>query len=126
MGHSRLRRFGEIRVEEYSGLDAIARWAEGIDKHGPAFAAWVALGNDGAEAISEFEDRYQGEWVSIEPYATNMLDELGVESVLDDVPAWLQPYVEVDEEGFARDLELGGDIITAETPEGGVWVWSGM
>ena len=55
----------------------------------------------------------------------NMLDELDAERVVADAPRWLQPYLKLDVEGFARDQELGGDIVTAETPEGGVWVWSG-
>jgi hypothetical protein len=37
----------------------------------------------------------------------------------------LQPYLKIDVSGFARDLDLGGDVIKVEKPEGGVWVWRG-
>ena len=53
-----------------------------------------------------------------------MLDELDAQRYVNDAPAWLQPYLKIDEAGFARDLEIGGDIMTAQTPDGGVWVWS--
>lgn len=118
--------FGEIRVDENDNLSTIASWAEGLQKHGLAFAAWVAhVGERTEDSIAQFEDRYQGEWGSVETYAENMLDELDAHRYVNDAPGWLQPYLKIDEAGFARDLELGCDIITAETPEGRVWVWSG-
>ena len=35
-----------------------------------------------------------------------------------------QPYVQVDVEGFARDLELSGDVLTSEG-DSGVYVFEG-
>lgn len=118
--------FGDIRIGEYQSLSTVATWAAGLEKHGLAFGAWVAhVGEESSDSIEQFEDRYQGEWESVTTYAEHMLDELDAERVVADAPQWLQPYLKLDVEGFARDLELGGDIVTAETPDGGVWVWSG-
>lgn len=118
--------FGDIRVGEYQSLETIAAWATGLKKHRLAFAAWIShVGEQGSDSIEQFEDRYQGEWESAAVYAEHMLDGLDAERVVADAPEWLQPYLKLDVEGFARDLELGGDIVTAETPDGGVWVWSG-
>lgn len=118
--------FGELRLDENEALGTVAMIAAGINKHGLAFAAWVDhVGERNTESIEQFEDRYQGKWESVEAYAGHLLDELDAESVISDAPEWLQPYLKLDIAGFARDLEIGGDIITAETPEGVVWVWSG-
>ena len=103
--------FGDIRVDEYQSLAPIAKWAEGIKRYGEAFAAWVAhVGEQSGDLIEQFEDRYQGEWESIEAYAECLLDELGAQRVIDEAPKWLQPYLKLDVEGFARDLEVGSDI----------------
>lgn len=115
--------FGEIRVDEYQGLATIAKWAEGIERHGEAFAAWVAyVGEQSDDLVKQFEDRYQGEWESVEAYAEYLLEELEAQRIIDHAPEWLQPYLKLDIEGFARDLDLGGDIIAFETRSGSVWV----
>ena len=103
--------FGNIRVDENQSLATIAKWAEGIERHGKAFAAWVAsVGEQSDDLIEQFEDHYQGEWESVEAYAEYLLDELGAQRVIDEAPEWLQPYLKLDVEGFARDLEIGGDV----------------
>jgi antirestriction protein len=119
--------FGSLRLGEYEALSTIARIAAGIDQHGPAFTAWAEhVGLSGAEQFNEFADRYQGEWESVDAFAENMLDEGGAQDIIDKAPSWLRSYLTLDVAGFARDLELSGDIVTAENPDGGVWVWSGM
>ena len=135
--------FGPIRVSEYLALSTIASWVKGIGQHGQAYAAWIAHVADtpgpsasGSEdgdggragsssAIEEFEEQYLGEWDSLEDYAENFLDDLGAQEAIDKADSWLQPYLKVDVSGFARDLDLGGDVITVEKPEGGVWVFRG-
>lgn len=57
--------------------------------------------------------------------AENFLDDLGAQEAIDKADSWLQPYLKIDVSGFARNLDLGGDVITVEKPEGGVWVWRG-
>ena len=52
-----------------------------------------------------------------------MLDDLSAEQFIDQAPRWLQPYVKIDVEGFARDLELGGEVSIVERSGGGVWLF---
>jgi antirestriction protein len=117
--------FGSLRLSEVGSLEYIARLADGIGKHGQAFAAWAAEVNSDPEQMGQFEERFQGEWESVESYAENLLDDMGAQKIIDDAPDWLQAYLDIDVAGFARDLAAGGDITTAETDEGRVWVWLG-
>lgn len=48
----------------------------------------------------------------------------GIDHELDRfVPESLRPYVKVDAEAFARDLELGGDVHAIDNPDGKVWLF---
>lgn len=119
--------FGPLRLGEYEALSTIARIANGIAEHGPAFAAWADhVGLRETEQLAEFEDRYQGEWESAEAFAEDMLEQGGAQQIVEQAPVWLQPYLSLNAAGFAHDLQLGGDIITVDRPDGGVWVWSGL
>jgi len=118
--------FGPVRVAEYEPLGAVARIARGIAEHGPAFAHWASLVGSDPDALERFEDAYLGQVESIESYAEDLLDDLGILRQLDDaLPEQLHPYVTFDVAGFARDLELSGDVVTSEAPEG-VYVFSGV
>ncbi|MCU1392040.1 MAG: antirestriction protein [Ilumatobacteraceae bacterium] len=118
--------FGSLQIGEYTGVERISKLARAIEEHGPAFAAWAAyVGETSDDLLEQFEDRYQGEWPNVWAYADNLLDELDAHRYLDEVPEWLQSYVTFDVAGFARDLELSGDIFTEETESGSVWVFSG-
>ncbi len=117
--------FGAAELSEYESLETVARLARGIAEHGGAFAAWAALsGLDRLVALDAeaFEEAYRGHWPSATAYAEELLDETGATEALEAVPEWLQPYVSLNVAGFARDLELGGDIRTVEG-DGGVWVF---
>ena len=117
--------FGHYRVGEYDSLDWVSRVARGIVEHGPAFGAWAEDCNHDEEALARFEDAYLGEWSSIEKYAEELLDDLGYLRAIDEaVPEMLQPYVRVDVEAFARDLELSGDVTVVEHGVG-VWLFEG-
>lgn len=128
--------FGPIRVSEYQALSTIASWVEGIGQYGQAYAAWIAhvadtasrsggegVGEGRNSAIEQFEEQYLGEWDSLEDYAENFLDDLEAQEAIHKADSWLQPYLKIDVSGFARDLDLGGDVIVVEKPEGGVWVF---
>lgn len=117
--------FEPYPLQEYSGLDTVATLAEGIIEHGQAFAAWAAWrGEVSPEVLRSFEDAYLGEWDSLEHYAEEILDDFGLDETLDQhIPESLRPYVKVEAAGFARDLELGGDVSTWEAPGGRVWVF---
>lgn len=102
--------FGGLRLREYESLAALSRLGNGIAAHGLAFAALAEwLGTD--EATEEtFEAHYRGSWPRVEDYAEDLLRDLGAWDELDRLPEWLQLHVKVDVEGFAKDMEIGGDI----------------
>lgn len=116
--------FGPLRLDEYSSLRTIARLAGGIHAHGPAFAAYVAdTGDNDEQAIEHFEDRYRGEWASVDAYAEALIEDLTDDRTFQYVPDWLRSYIKIDTALFAQDMQLGGDIAVHEKPEGGVWIW---
>jgi antirestriction protein len=116
--------FGPFPVGEYERLAVVSRVARGIAEHGEAFAHWAALvGTTDPEELNRFDEAYLGRFDSLESYAEDMLDDLGyLEAVERAVPEGLQPYVEVDVAGFARDLELSGEV-TARPGSEGVYVF---
>jgi len=118
--------FGPLRLSEYESLETVALIARGIAEHGPAFAHWAALvGTNEPDVLAEFEDHYEGHAESVEAYAEQLLDDMGFGNNFDlagELPASLQPYVRFDVEGFARGLDLSGDIMTSEG-DGGIYVF---
>ena len=116
--------FGPIHLGEYEDLATISQLAQGITEHGAAFAHWAALiDTNEPEALAEFDDAYLGHYASIDAYADELLDDLGYPDLIERaIPEHLQAYVHLDVEGFARDLELAGDITTSEG-DGGVYVY---
>ena len=116
--------FGLLRLDEFESLATVAKIAKGIAEHGPAFAAWAAhIGTD-SEALDEFEDAYMGEWDSAVAFAEEMLDDMGhIEEIMRGVPEHLAPYVQIDYEGFVRDLVRNGELATLEKPDGGIYVF---
>jgi antirestriction protein len=117
--------FGHYRVGEYDSLETVSRIALGIEEHGYAYAAWAEHCGHDEDCLNNFEDAYLGEWESVTAYAEELLDDLGYLDRLDEiVPDILAPYVNIDIDAFARDLELGGDI-TAIEHSAGVWLFDG-
>lgn len=116
--------FGPLRLGEYEDLRTVAKVARGIAEHGPAYAHWAAIvGTGDPDALERFGDCYLGHHQSVEAYAEELLADMGAfELVERSVPEHLQPYVTLDVAGFARDLELAGDITTSEG-DGGVYVF---
>lgn len=118
--------FGSVRLGEYEPVEHVAAVARGIAEHGQAFAAWVASADGDPDAPEQFLDAYLGQWDSVEAYAEQLLDDFGLDHAIDTtVPESLRPYVTVDIEALAHDLQLGGDITVVENPEGGVWMFDG-
>lgn len=116
--------FGPLRLGEYEPIERIAALAAGIEEHGPAFAAFAATeGEADGDLAEQFEERFCGEWESVETYAEELLNDCGAEQYLGQLPEWLQAHVRLDVEGFARDLVLGGDVHAVERPGGGVWIF---
>jgi antirestriction protein len=116
--------FGPWRLSEYESITMVTAVAQGMAEHGPAFAHWVdeVEAND-SDDLMGFEDAYLGHWESVEEYAEELLTGSGM-TIDALVPDAYSAYVWIDYEGFARDLELSGDITTSEG-DGGVYIFEG-
>lgn len=98
------------------------RWGEIHEEVGdvqwPALCAWVRSGSYVAEGdtdypvLSDFEERYAGEWSTFREYAEQLADDIGL---LTDVPESLQPYF--DWASWTRDLKYDYNVESA--PDGG-------
>jgi antirestriction protein len=117
--------FGLAYISEYESLETVSRLAKGISEHGLAFAAWAAVQNNDEEALGRFEDSYLGDWDDLEEYADEMLCGFDLEEEKKLLPESIRPYLMLNTAAFARDLELGGDVITVKAPDGTVWVFDG-
>jgi antirestriction protein len=116
--------FGPARLEEYETLESVSALARGIAEHGSAFAHYAAtMGSRSAEDLANFDEAYLGHFTNIEEYAENLVDDLGYDDLIERaLPGHLHPYVHFDTEGFARDLELSGDVSTSDG-DGGIYVF---
>jgi len=116
--------FGPARLDEYETLETVSTLARGIAEHGNAFAHYAAtIGSRSTEDLAGFSDAYLGHYATIEEYAEALVDDLGYDDVIERaLPEHLHPYVHFDTEGFARDLELSGDVSTSDG-DGGVYVF---
>lgn len=84
-------------------------------------AAGVYAHTVDAEATAKMlEEHYQGAFDSLAAWAGDLLEQIGQ---LDAVPESLRGYF--DHEAFARDAELGGDIIAITTADGRVHFFDG-
>ena len=111
--------FGKLALSEYEAVETISRLGQGIAEHGQAFAAWAAYMGTSSEVLEGFEDAYLGEWESVEAYAESVVDDLGLADQLERVvPRGLAPYVSIDYEAMARDLEMSGELISSEKTDG--------
>ena len=65
-----------------------------------------------------------GEWENAVAFAEEMFADLGhVDEIMGGVPELLAPYVQIDYEGFVRDLVNNGELATLEKPDGGIYVF---
>lgn len=109
--------FERLSINEYAGIDTVARMAAFIAEHGALGAGLLEqFSGDMDQAESTLEDCYHGQFASLADY----MEELTTESVT--IPEALRYYV--DWEGMARDAETGGDLFTIETAHGEVHVFS--
>lgn len=119
--------FGGMRIGEYEPIDRVVRLAAGLAEHGTAFGRWAQRCLDEVapaefeSELSRFEEAFLGQWESEEAFAASVLEDQGVEELLDAVvPTGLRPYVTVDVASFARDLST--DLWTAQD-SAGIWVF---
>lgn len=65
---------------------------------------------------------YRGHYESPADWAEQLLTELG-EPGIDQLSSFLQPYVSIDWQAMARDLESDGMAEVVDDAMGGVWVF---
>ncbi len=115
--------FGGINIGEHEPVDNIAWYGSGLAEHGTPFAGWISY-HGGRPPDGNFDDDFLGSWSSRSDYAEYLMDDLGINEILDQhVPSGLRPYVVLDTDGLGSDLEQGGDIVTVDNPDGGIWIF---
>ena len=117
--------FGAYKPDEYEDLATVAAIARGIEEHGFAFATWAAVSDTHIDDLSiEFEDAFLGHFDSKELFVDSVLEDFDVEATLErELPSWLQPHVRIDREGIASDMQISGELILEDAPEGGIYVF---
>lgn len=108
--------FGPYKLSESASFDDIAELVEAVDEHGEAVLAYMA--NNCGE-LSDFSDAYAGEFSSVEDYAQDLVEDCYSDS-LKSLPDFIR--FNIDWKGIAHDMEVGGDIWTADAP-GGVYIF---
>lgn len=116
---------GGLKIGEYESLETVAALAEAIDEHGAAFVAWHNNAPDYNTDSDDFQEQYLGEWDSLADYAENYWNDCG-EFDADKLSGgnWWHPARYIDWEAMGRDLQLNGDVWTAEAEGGKVYVFS--
>lgn len=105
-------------IGEHTDLATVAQIAEGIAEHGDPWAAYAAHQGD-ADAASDFEEAYCGQWDTFAEYAADFVDSTGMLSGIDDTVARYFDY-----DSFANDLEH--DYIVCDDGTGGVHVFMAL
>lgn len=111
---------------EYPGLERVAKWVELIeaaDEAGiPPEVAEKVAGNYGLryldEALDCITDRFGGSFADLATFAEDYVSQT---VDLDKLPALISGNI--DFEGIAKDLELGGDVDTYRGYDGNVYVF---
>jgi len=97
--------------------------AAGITEHGEAFATFAEFVDCDADLLGGFEDAYMGEYESGAALAEELLEGSGIDEVLNQLPESLRGYVTVDYEAYFDDLVANGEIVTAPSPGGDLYVF---
>jgi antirestriction protein len=106
--------FGGLRLSEYEDLNKVAELGSLMAEHGELFASLAAnFGGTGGieEARRYMEERYCGEFDSVEDYAREFVEDC-YSSDIEKLPEFIRYHI--DYEGIARDMELNGDVFTIE------------
>jgi antirestriction protein len=110
--------FEGARIEEYTGIETIAKLAAFITEHGALGGAVLAhYNNDLEEANEALTERYLGQYTSLGDYVQEMTE------VSMTIPQSLQYYI--DWQAMARDAEINGDLFTISTAYNEVHVFAG-
>lgn len=118
--------FGSLATTlgEWPDLEILATIAQGIQKHGPAFTAYIEACEPTLDKDLEnaFEDAYRGEWGSEQDYAEHEITELGFAGV-HPIPEQLLSYLNMDK--ITREIFRHGTMQSHEntTDRGGIYAF---
>jgi antirestriction protein len=114
--------FAGVRLGEWEDLARICELAAALVAHGPAFAAWYsgADADSGVAPGEQFEESYVGEFDSLGDYAEELATDIG-DVTGSQLAMW--PFTCIDWERAGRELEMGGDVWTADASAGRVWIF---
>jgi len=115
--------FAPLDLSEYESLEFISDVATGIVEHGEAFAAFAEVAERDPDRFHLYEQMYRGTWDSVEAYAEQLLNDLGVEEQLAQLPEWIRPYVSLDVSSLAVELVANGFVTTVPASDGRVHVF---
>jgi antirestriction protein len=106
--------FCGLDIGEYSDIESVAEAATLVVEHGPVFAKLVDhLGglSQIEEAKRYIEDGCHGVYDKLEHYVMELVEDC-YSDCLQNLPDFIR--LNIDYEGIARDMELGGDVFTIE------------
>ncbi len=106
--------FEGIKLSEYESIEDVARFAQLIEKHGEAYAAYAGFIGEDYATEEHFQEDYQGEWDSEEKFAEDLAEETM------NIPEHLQFYI--DYEKLANDLFIN-DYFSAKASNCNVFVF---
>lgn len=114
--------FKGLNVSESNDLEEICDYAQCVENstYDADLIAHV-LGERGCspqEALEFLDDNYLGEYRGLDYWIEEFLEETGG---LENVPKHLLSYF--DYNGYARDMELNGEIMSFESPKGVHVLW---
>jgi len=121
LDHENIGNAGEMTPTEFV---TIAKRFETIDEHHntEALRAFIEFygheRDDIDDVISDFEDRYTGQYETRADWAEQYLEDSGM---LNGVPGLLLYYIDTD--AFARDCTYNGDVDFVDDGIGGVYVF---
>ena len=105
--------FGAARISEYESIENVSAIAKLIAEHGDLAAELIAHTGGVDEAREMLDEQYQGAFDSLTAWAEQLMEDTGQ---LNALPANIRGYF--DFEAFARDAELGDDILAINTSDG--------
>ncbi|CAM4361316.1 antirestriction protein ArdA [Nocardia ninae] len=115
---------GAIDLEGVDSIELLAQVARGIEKHGPAYAAWADAHEDDPLLFDHFTSAYKGHYESMTAYVRQLFEPLNIEDMLKRVvPAVLEEFVSVDYAAIGEEMLHEGDIAAVPAEGGGVWVF---
>lgn len=115
---------GAIGLEGVDSIDTLSEIAIGIKEYGPAFAAWAKYNDDDRQPLYHFARAYKGHYESAAAFIREQLRPMAYEAILDRaMPQEIRPFVAVDYQAVAAQLEADGVIVPLPA-ENGVWIFS--